>query len=189
MRCDYEFCRSTTTKCRFCLVDEKSVADNIKQAVENSAMTKTAAMRDGFRPAHHQRIRAALACCPNACTMPQIRDIGIIAHLSPADIGDDCSGCGKCESVCREQAVTICGGKAQLVPEKCVGCGQCIKACPQQAIESNKLRFRILAGGKMGRHPRWAREVCVADSSSVAAAVERIIERLDNLGGTLQDEK
>ena len=44
-------------------------------------------------------------------------------------------------------------------------------------IESHGVRFRILVGGKMGRHPRWAEELCVVDGSCVVKAVESFLER------------
>jgi len=97
----------------------------------------------------------------------------------PTAIGLNCDGCGKCESICREQAVTVCNGKAQLISENCVGCGQCVSLCPQKAIRSDGLKFRILAGGRMGRHPKWAKEICVTDSSSAAAEVGRLLERFE----------
>jgi anaerobic sulfite reductase subunit C len=174
VKCDYEFCRGITSGCRFSLVNEPSLVDGVKQAVENSVPAKPPQGLNSLKPVEHQRLRFAMAACPNACTMPQIKDIGIIANVTPAAIGPDCNGCGKCESICRERAIIVSNGKAQLVPENCVGCGLCISICPNKAIQSDGLKFRILAGGKMGRHPRWAKQLCVADGSSLTAELERL---------------
>lgn len=179
--CACEFCRGVTSGCRFSLVNEKSVGDSIKQIVEKSVSAKPSQGLNSLKPVEHRRLQVALAVCPNACTMPQIKDIGIIANIIPCNIGAGCDGCGKCENICREQAIIVRNGKAQLVPQKCVGCGQCVKDCPQRAIESDGLKFRILAGGRMGRHPRWAQQLCVADRSSVAAEVAQLLEKPDSL--------
>jgi dissimilatory sulfite reductase (desulfoviridin) alpha/beta subunit len=69
----------------------------------------------------------------------------------------------------------------ELLPKLCVGCGLCIKECPQQAIESKGVQFRILAGGKMGRHPKWAQELCVVDGSNVVQVVESFLDKVISL--------
>ena len=44
-----------------------------------------------------------------------------------------CTGCGVCESVCREKAITV-GDVAEINLEKCTGCGLCVEECPNGAI-------------------------------------------------------
>ena len=40
------------------------------------------------------------------------------------------------------------------------------------------MRFRILVGGAIGRHPRWGQELCVVDGSRVVEEVERFLDRI-----------
>jgi len=41
----------------------------------------------------------------------------------------------------------------------CVACGQCIAVCPTGTLAVNKQGYRILLGGKLGRHPMLASEL------------------------------
>ncbi|OAT85880.1 4Fe-4S dicluster domain-containing protein [Desulfotomaculum copahuensis] len=43
--------------------------------------------------------------------------------------------------------------------EKCLNCGQCARACPAGALTAVRTGYRVLAGGRLGRHPALAREV------------------------------
>jgi NAD-dependent dihydropyrimidine dehydrogenase PreA subunit len=46
-----------------------------------------------------------------------------------------CNGCGKCIPDCKEGALRIVNGKAELISEAaCDGLGACLGACPQGAI-------------------------------------------------------
>jgi dissimilatory sulfite reductase (desulfoviridin) alpha/beta subunit len=42
---------------------------------------------------------------------------------------------------------------------QCLKCGQCIHVCPTGTIDSAHKGFRVQLGGKLGRHPRLAREL------------------------------
>jgi dissimilatory sulfite reductase (desulfoviridin) alpha/beta subunit len=43
--------------------------------------------------------------------------------------------------------------------EKCLFCGQCIKACPTGTLEADLEGFRLLVGGKLGRHPQLGKDL------------------------------
>jgi dissimilatory sulfite reductase (desulfoviridin) alpha/beta subunit len=109
----------------------------------------------------HHEFRVTLADCPNACSQPQIKDIGIIGARIPAVTGDECTLCGECVDLCKENAVTL--NEKECAPEidhaLCIKCGQCVKKCPTGTITEKKSGFRILLGGKLGRHPRLAEEL------------------------------
>jgi dissimilatory sulfite reductase (desulfoviridin) alpha/beta subunit len=169
-------CRGFQGACPFALVKDASLAHQIDAAVRISTWWQRRSQRNGRALPHHLRMRLALAACPNACTMPQIRDVGIIATLTPEAIRPQCNGCGRCERVCREAAIAVHAGRAQLTTEKCVGCGQCIHNCPKGAIASGPVQLRILVGGRMGRHPRWAEDLCVVDPASAAAVVRAFLD-------------
>ena len=51
-------------------------------------------------------------------------------------------------------------GEANAIDlQRCVHCGSCIAACPTGTLEAGKKGYRVLIGGKLGRHPRLAREL------------------------------
>jgi ferredoxin len=45
-----------------------------------------------------------------------------------------CLACGGCISVCPQDALSICGGRAYVTANKCISCAICIKICPVGAI-------------------------------------------------------
>jgi anaerobic sulfite reductase subunit C len=174
---EHKVCRGMKGGCPFSLVGVSALSEDIKQMVKDSAWVSTAVKQESSDLGHYCRFKVTLAACPNACTQPQIKDIGIIANVIPRRIGVDCNGCRSCEEVCQEEAIAVRNGVPELLPERCVGCGACIKNCPQEAIESEGVQFRILVGGRMGRHPRWGQELCVVDGSSVARVVEGFLDK------------
>jgi len=48
---------------------------------------------------------------------------------------DSCIGCGSCEEVCPEGAISLDQGKANVAGDRCIGCGECMTVCPEKAIE------------------------------------------------------
>lgn len=112
---------------------------------------------EGFSP--HQRLRIAVAACPNACSHPQIQDIGLIAAARPISVGASCAACGTCVPACREGAIDLSASRASILQARCVACGQCRTRCPTAAISATPAAFRVLLGGHMGRHPAWATEL------------------------------
>ena len=171
-------CYGIEGSCSFSLVGRPGLSEDIVQVVKKSAWGQAEANRKVSESLHYKQLRVALAACPNACTQPQIKDIGIIANCVPVDIGPDCNGCGRCEAVCQEEAIVVREGVAELLPQRCVGCGVCASECVQGAIESDGVQFRILVGGRMGKHPRWAQELCVVDGSCVVRVVGNFLERI-----------
>ncbi|MCJ7830357.1 MAG: 4Fe-4S binding protein [Desulfobacterales bacterium] len=123
----------------------------------------------------HHEFRVTLADCPNACSQPQIKDVGIIGACSPRLTQIPCSACGACAEACREEAIV-------LDPEtpapgidwrRCLNCGQCVRACPTGTLAEGRRGYRVLLGGKLGRHPRLARELPgLFDEAQVVEIVE-----------------
>lgn len=46
-----------------------------------------------------------------------------------------CNGCKRCMMPCKEKAISIVEGKAQIDSDKCQGCGDCVHSCKRQAIK------------------------------------------------------
>jgi anaerobic sulfite reductase subunit C len=110
---------------------------------------------------YHHEFRVTLAECPNACSQPQIKDIGIIGAVIPEVTNEMCTGCGACVEACIEKSITLHTRKniPAIDHERCLKCGKCIQACPSETLAAKKKGFRIQLGGKLGRHPRLAVEV------------------------------
>ena len=109
----------------------------------------------------HHEFRVTLSDCPNACSRPQIVDIGIIGASVPGLSSEPCSLCNSCVEVCDENAVLLDeeNEKPIIDYDKCLMCKKCIKVCPTETILEKEKGFRVLLGGRLGRHPRLAMEM------------------------------
>lgn len=107
----------------------------------------------------HHEFRLSISDCPNACSRPQIADLGLLGARRPYVADEPCSQCGACVEACREDALSLQDGGPVLDLSKCLSCGQCIKFCPTGTIREKERGYRILVGGKLGRHPLLAMEI------------------------------
>jgi len=107
----------------------------------------------------HHEFRVSVSDCPNACSRPQIVDVGLIGACVPEISGQPCSECGACVDSCKENAVVIKDGRPLVDVLRCVTCGRCARVCPNGTLREGKKGFRILLGGKLGRHPRLGEEL------------------------------
>jgi anaerobic sulfite reductase subunit C len=106
----------------------------------------------------HHEFRVTVADCPNACSQPQIRDVGIIGAVMPAITDQACSGCEACVDVCPDDAIAL-DETVAINSQRCMACGKCILACPTGTLSEQVKGYRVLLGGKLGRHPQLAREL------------------------------
>lgn len=107
----------------------------------------------------HHEFRISISDCPNACSRPQIVDLGIIGACRPEISDQDCSQCRACLEVCRENAISIENEYPIIDDSRCLLCGQCIPVCPTGSLKEGDVGYRIMVGGKLGRHPRLAMEL------------------------------
>jgi len=107
----------------------------------------------------HHEFRISISDCPNACSQPQIADVGIIGACTPSVSPETCTSCGSCVETCRESAVLLRDGAPEIDYSKCLHCGQCIAACPSGTLIAKQSGHRVLVGGKLGRHPRLAEQL------------------------------
>lgn len=107
----------------------------------------------------HHEFRISFSDCPNACSRPQIVDMGLIGASRPERSNEPCSECGACVEACREGAVTIENGLPRVHETRCLSCGQCARVCPTGSLREGGTGYRVLVGGKLGRHPRLGTEL------------------------------
>jgi len=140
------------------VLDGSHLMTRLRDTLESEDLRSFLRTRLGDRLKYHHEFRIALADCPNACSQPQIRDIGIIAAVEPRIGSSECSHCGACCAACIEGAIEA--QRSSDVPRidsvRCVRCGQCIAVCSTQTIVRGESGWRVLLGGKLGRHPRLA---------------------------------
>jgi dissimilatory sulfite reductase (desulfoviridin) alpha/beta subunit len=127
----------------------------------------------------HHEFRLTVAECPNACSQPQIKDIGIMGAVTPGITDIPCTGCNACVEACPDDAVRLDENMDRPVLDmsRCQSCGLCVNACPTGTIKAAGRGFRILVGGKLGRHPRLARELPgIYDEDGVLAVVRHCLD-------------
>ncbi len=107
---------------------------------------------EGKLKMHHQ-FRISISDCPNACSRPQIVDIGLIGATRVEKSGNECIHCMRCIEACRESAIEMHEDGPVINHKLCLMCGACIRACEEGHLISGKSGYRILIGGKLGRHP------------------------------------
>lgn len=109
-------------------------------------------------PSGHQQFRIAAALCANGCSQPHIADFGLIATAKIAVSPEKCMACGRCLTVCAEGALSLAQG-IRLDSGRCLGCLACVRVCPESALVMETSGYRVLLGGRLGRHPRLAHEL------------------------------
>lgn len=152
--------------CPLSVIDDSAVSRHLFGLLEKSGLGGPAFL-------YHHKFRVALSGCPNACSQPQITDLGVIGQSRPARGEESCSNCRACLEHCREDAIHLAPEGPEFDYERCVNCGSCIRSCPCGAIAEDWSGFKVLAGGKLGRHPRLADTLLdKADADQVTLALE-----------------
>lgn len=128
----------------------------------------------------HHELRISVAECPNACSRPQIVDVGLIGASRPRiDTRQVCNHCAACVEVCREQALDLTEDSPHpaIRYAKCVCCGQCTTVCTSGTLHPERTGYRILIGGKLGRHPQLGRELSgIHSAEAVLTVVEKYLD-------------
>jgi anaerobic sulfite reductase subunit C len=128
----------------------------------------------------HHEFRVSVSDCPNACSRPQIVDVGLIGACKPLVSEEEpCSRCGACVESCREGALVLAAGSERptIDEAKCLACGQCLAACPTGTLREAQRGYRILVGGKLGRHPQLGMDLGILFTAQEALqAVEKCID-------------
>lgn len=150
-------------------------------------------MVKGHLKMHHE-FRLSVSDCPNACSRPQIVDLGLIGAAKPMVTDEECSNCGGCVEACKESAIELDEQGPTISFDKCLFCGACIRQCPTGTISEEKSGYRILVGGKLGRHPRLAEDMGeIFPVEALPRVVDTVVEFYkrhckhgERLGGTIE---
>ncbi|MCP4722064.1 MAG: 4Fe-4S dicluster domain-containing protein, partial [Desulfobacteraceae bacterium] len=105
-----------------------------------------------------QRVNFICNCCGCCCeAMIAARRFAVSNPVHTSNfipvINDDCTGCGKCVSICPVEAMTLVSAndpknpkrkKALLNKDICLGCGLCVRACREDSLELTPLPQRVI---------------------------------------------
>lgn len=150
-----EHCRAHCSKAA---MDWNEFYQELEEAIQQLNLRAT--LEERFKPFQFHHIpKIALAGCPNGCSRPQIKDIGVIGFMTPQVSDNECSGCQICISVCQEKAVSWQGDGIVIDPHDCISCGECIRSCPTKKILPKESGWSLSLGGRLGRHPQFAKNV------------------------------
>ncbi len=187
-----EICRGEDVECPFLIAGIKGIRQKMRDWLREIEFSKKLISRIDGKILPHQRLKIAIASCPNCCSMPQIKDFGVHVRATVSvDEDFECNGCGNCLRACKEGAIRITGmsneqsenGKKVVTInyDRCVHCGLCAEVCPTGTIKTDKKCFRVMIGGKLGRHPRFADDLTgFADESEVLKALDVCVDALLN---------
>jgi dissimilatory sulfite reductase (desulfoviridin) alpha/beta subunit len=153
-----EACRSSQG-CPRAVGDTGALQIKLEEILKAANFDEERKSQLGHAPKHHHIFKVCLAGCANCCSQPQIKDFALVAKALPSIDPNNCSLCNRCVKACKEKCLSIIEGQLQLNKDKCLGCGDCWRVCPTGAINTTEATWRLLIGGKLGRHPQLAQEI------------------------------
>jgi MinD superfamily P-loop ATPase len=89
--------------------------------------------------------------CPNDHLLisAKLKKYSLVLQPIPKFDFNKCTKCGKCASVCKQNAIVFVKDKyPAFVKDICIGCKACIVACPEKAITETNKEIGIIYTGK-----------------------------------------
>ena len=160
--------------CNLGLIDTNEIAEDI----ENEYAEK---------PANY-KFKLGITGCPNRCLAVTTTDFGINGVKIP-ETADNCNGCGRCQDVCKVDAIEVRGDTSITNHSICVGCGKCIKACPNDAKKIKFEGYSLYIGGKGGRETIIGHQIYVETKREIYDTLEAVFEIYNELSIKPQKER
>lgn len=139
------------------------------------------------KPANY-KFKMGITGCPNRCLAVTTTDFGINGIKIPKT-ADNCNGCGRCQDVCKVDAIEVRGDTSITNYGICVGCGKCVKACPNDAKKVKFEGYSIFIGGKGGRETIVGRQLNVKTKQEVYDTLDAVFEIYNELSIKPQKER
>lgn len=158
-------------ECKLALFVDEEFSSRIENVVEESGWPAFLQERYGKEINRHKKVTINGSACPNGCSRPHISDIGLIRACVPMVDHDTCISCGECIQTCPDDAMELVDNRVVITREKCLVCGICINTCPVEVITCSRNGWRVLAGGRLGRHPRLGTELPGVYTSEEALSI------------------
>lgn len=180
-----EYCRGIWGKCPHALT-EKGVnwLTAFKKRLANSSFKKS----ELARLKKHQFFKIGLSACPNSCAKSQIKDLGVVFKRRPFWDKQKCKFCLECLDFCPDKALLL--EKEQIIiTQKCLDCGQCIKNCTFKGFGVASNYVSILLEGRLGRHPKLAKEVLKLSENSLPLFIDYLAGLLEQKDEKLKQGK
>jgi dissimilatory sulfite reductase (desulfoviridin) alpha/beta subunit len=88
----------------------------------------------------------------------------------------------KCVEICKEEgAATIIDATPVFDYNLCIYCEDCAKVCPTESIVIEKKGIKVMANGKLGRHPRIADILKeLANEDEIYEVLKKVVEEYMN---------
>lgn len=155
-----ELCRGAAgSGCPHTLDVAGDLAGRLEQTVADSGWPAFLADAYGGNHHRHHAFSVRVSACPNGCARPHIADFGLIRACAPGVDPEACTGCGLCAEGCPDAAIAMTNDLPAIDRSLCLQCGHCVAICPAGAMGCRESGWRVLAGGRLGRHPKLAEEL------------------------------
>ena len=175
---DIVICRAGTTGCPHAIINPKPIADKIEALLDELGLGEHIKAKARGKLLYHMKFKVALAGCPNSCPQPQIKTFGISGQSRPVATDAPCTECMQCVEICKEEgAVKIEDTKPVFDYSLCVLCDDCAEVCPTESIVIEKRGAKVMANGKLGRHPKLANVIKeLASENEIYEILKHVVE-------------
>lgn len=119
------------------------------------------------------KFKIAVSGCPNKCVRTDVTEFGINGVKFPV-VNDSCNGCGRCQDVCKVDAIEVRGDTSITNYDLCYGCGKCIHNCPHKSRDIKFKGYSVYIGGKSGRKTVIGNKIFVEDEDELIKTLNAV---------------